>query len=90
VPSVKVTRKRVPRQTSGAAITRISTKNQTTLPVAVLHRAGLEAGDRIRVEALGAGRILLTSATTAIDRFAGCLTGLYGRGYLKRLRSEWR
>ena len=90
MPSVKGLRKKIklPRRTP--AVTRISTKNQTTLPVAVLHRAGLAAGDKIRVEALGTGRILLTSATTARDRFAGCLTGLYGRGYLKRLRSEWR
>jgi len=72
------------------AVTRISTKNQTTLPVAVLDRAGLGAGDEVRVEAVGAGRILLTRATAASQRFAGCLTGVYGRGYLTRLRREWR
>ncbi len=84
MPPVKAQRR------SPAAVTRISSKNQTTLPVAVLHRAGLEAGDEVRVEALGTGRILLTGATTARARFAGCLTGLYGRGYLGRLRREWR
>ena len=73
-----------------AAVTRISSKNQTTLPVAVLHRAGLRAGDEVRVEAVGTGRILLTRATAASQRFAGCLTGVYGRGYLARLRREWR
>jgi bifunctional DNA-binding transcriptional regulator/antitoxin component of YhaV-PrlF toxin-antitoxin module len=72
------------------AVTRISGKNQTTLPVAVLARAGLGAGDEVRVEVLGAGRILLTRATAASRRFAGCLTGVYERGYLTRLRREWR
>ena len=70
-------------------ITRISSKNQTTLPVAVLDRAGLGAGDEVRVEAVGAGRILLTRPTAPSQHFAGCLTGVYGRGYLTRLRREW-
>jgi bifunctional DNA-binding transcriptional regulator/antitoxin component of YhaV-PrlF toxin-antitoxin module len=92
--SVKVARqgtaaRRRKRARSGA-VTRISAKNQATLPVAVLDRAGLGAGDEVRVEAVGTGRILLTRATAASRRFAGCLTGVYGRGYLTRLRGEWR
>jgi bifunctional DNA-binding transcriptional regulator/antitoxin component of YhaV-PrlF toxin-antitoxin module len=79
-----------PRRKGLAAITRISSKNQTTLPVAVLERAGLSAGDEVRVEAVGAGRILLTRPTAASERFAGCVTGIYGRGYLRGLRREWR
>ena len=82
--------KAVARKRKGpVAVTRISTKNQTTLPVAVLDRAGLAAGDEVRVEAVGAGRILLTRPTAPSQRFAGCLTGVYGRGYLTRLRREW-
>ena len=84
---VKVVRR---KHKGPVAVTRISTKNQTTLPVAVLHRAGLAAGDEVRVEAVGAGRILLTRPTAPSQGFAGCLTGVYGRGYLTRLRSEWR
>ena len=72
------------------AVTRISRKNQATLPVAVLDRAGLGAGDEVRIEAVGAGRILLTRATAASQSFAGALTGVYRRGYLARLRREWR
>ena len=68
----------------------IISKNQTTLPVSVLDRAGLAAGDEVRVEAVGAGRILLTRPTAATEQFAGCLTGIYGRGYLTRLRREGR
>ena len=94
MPSVKVaggvknTRRR--KRARSAGVTRISAKNQATLPVTVLDRAGLGAGDEVRVEAVGAGRILLTRATAASQRFAGCLTGVYGRGYLLRLRREWR
>ena len=78
------------RRRGPGAVTRISSKNQTTLPVAVLESAGLEAGDEVRIEAVGAGRILLTRATAASQHFAGALTGVYRRGYLGRLRREWR
>ena len=93
MPTVKVqksTGTARPRRRGPVAVTRISSKNQTTLPVAVLNRAGLVAGDEVRVEAVGAGRILLTRPTAPSQHFAGCLTGVYGRGYLTRLRREWR
>lgn len=94
MPEVKaikrVTSKARQRRKGPVRITRISSKNQTTLPVAVLERAGLTAGDEVRVEAVGAGRILLTRPIAPSRRFAGCLTGVYGRGYLERLRREWR
>jgi bifunctional DNA-binding transcriptional regulator/antitoxin component of YhaV-PrlF toxin-antitoxin module len=70
--------------------TRISAKNQATLPVAALRRAGLKAGDRLRVEAAGAGRIVLVRTDDVIARHKGCLTGVYPKGYLHRLRAEWR
>lgn len=70
--------------------TRISVKNQVTIPVDALRRAGLKPGDELRVEAAGAGRIVLVRAADAIERYRGCLTGVYPRGYLKALRREWR
>jgi bifunctional DNA-binding transcriptional regulator/antitoxin component of YhaV-PrlF toxin-antitoxin module len=70
--------------------TRISTKNQATLPVAALRRAGLKAGDELRVEAAGAGRIVLVRADDPIARHKGCLTGVYPKQYLRSLRAEWR
>lgn len=79
---VKKTRKR------GA--TRISSKNQATIPVDALRRSGLKPGDELRVQAVGPGRIVLARSDDRVRRHAGSLSGVYGRGYLARLRREWR
>ena len=70
--------------------TRIRAKNQATLPVEVLRRAGLQAGDEVSVTTDGAGRIVLEQATQALRRWAGTLTGAYPKSYLPNLRREWR
>lgn len=70
--------------------TRISAKNQATLPVDALRRAGLRTGDELQVAAVGPGRIVLTRADDVIARHAGSLTGVYPKGYLGKLRREWR
>ncbi len=64
-------------------------KNQVTLPVEALARAGLKAGDRLRADVSGAGRITLVREDDPIERFAGALTGTYPSGYLDDLRREW-
>lgn len=68
---------------------RISSKNQLTLPVEALGRAGLRAGDRLRVEVRGPGELLLVREVDPIDSYAGSLTGIFGPGYLDELRDEW-
>ena len=70
--------------------TRISAKNQATIPVAALRRAGLKPGDELRVEAAGAGRIVLSRVEETLAIYAGRLTGIYPKGALKKLRREWR
>lgn len=70
--------------------TRISRKHQLTIPVGALRKSGLGPGDELRVEAAGAGRILLVRVVDAVARHAGRLTGVYPKGYLKKLRREWR
>lgn len=70
--------------------TRISSKNQITVPVDALRRAGLEAGDELRVERAGPGRIVLMRAERPLEQFAGSLRGAYPPGYLEELRAEWR
>ncbi|MGH3031545.1 MAG: AbrB/MazE/SpoVT family DNA-binding domain-containing protein [Gaiellaceae bacterium] len=76
--------------------TRLSRKNQVTIPVAVLGDTGLGPGDELKVEAEN-GRIVLSPTQSlaerrraAIERTAGSLTGAYPAGYLEKLRSEWR
>jgi bifunctional DNA-binding transcriptional regulator/antitoxin component of YhaV-PrlF toxin-antitoxin module len=70
--------------------TRLSAKNQATIPVAALRRAGLKPGDELQVEAAGAGRIVLSRVEETLTRHAGRLTGVYPKGSLRTLRLEWR
>jgi len=78
---------RVPRR---RGVTRISSKNQVTLPVSALRRAGLRAGAEIMVEDASPGRIVLARADDPVQRLKGMFTGLYPKDYLKKLHSEWR
>jgi len=69
--------------------TTISAKNQVTLPVEALARAGLRAGDRLRADVAGPGRITLVREEDPVERFAGTLTGAYSVDYLDELRRGW-
>lgn len=71
--------------------TRITSKNQATIPVSALRKAGLKPGDRVRVDAAANGELRIIRAADPIARYAGALgTGVYPKGYLKKLRGEWR
>lgn len=69
-------------------VTRVSRKNQVTLPVAALAKARVKPGDRLMVEASGDGRILLVREHDVLDDFVGAVPGL-SRSNLERLRDEW-
>jgi hypothetical protein len=57
----------------------------------VLKEAVLAAGQQVVIRVVGRGRIEVERAEDVIDRFAGSLpAGTYPRGYLDRLRDEWR
>lgn len=75
---------------AGARTTKVSSKNQITIPAAELRAAGLGPGDVLRVEALGAGRVALTRVDELLGRYAGALDS---QGRLRRqvddLREEW-
>jgi len=71
--------------------TKVSSKHQVTIPAGAFHGAGLEPGDTLKVEATGAGRIVLTRLDELLDRYSGCLdTGGDLRGRVEGLRGEWR
>lgn len=74
------------RRTRGRS--RISAKNQVTLPVAALRGSGLGTGDVVEVEATGRGRMILRRVDDPIEKLAGSFR--YPKGYLAKLRSEWR
>jgi bifunctional DNA-binding transcriptional regulator/antitoxin component of YhaV-PrlF toxin-antitoxin module len=70
--------------------TRVSSKNQVTIPVAALRGSGLRAGDRVTVRADGPGRVLIEREEDIIAKYSGALTGVWEPGALDRLRDEWR
>lgn len=69
-------------------MSKISTKNQVTIPVAALDEAGLQAGDRVVVEAVEEGELLIRRGALTFESAFGALTGTYPPGYLDRLDEE--
>jgi AbrB family looped-hinge helix DNA binding protein len=71
--------------------TKVSSKHQVTIPAGAFHTAGFEPGDTLKVEAEGAGRVVLTRIDELVDRYSGCLDtgGDLGR-QVEGLRKEWR
>jgi bifunctional DNA-binding transcriptional regulator/antitoxin component of YhaV-PrlF toxin-antitoxin module len=71
--------------------TKVSAKHQVTIPVAALRDAGIRPGDVLRVEADGAGRLVLTRVDELLARYSGRLAtgGELGKA-VEGLRDEWR
>lgn len=69
--------------------TRISSKHQVTIPVDAMRAAGLEVGERVVAHAEGPGRVVLEREEDLLAKFAGVLTGAFGRNELEDLRREW-
>jgi bifunctional DNA-binding transcriptional regulator/antitoxin component of YhaV-PrlF toxin-antitoxin module len=71
--------------------TKVSSKNQVTIPVDALNGAALRPGDVLRVKADGAGRLVLTRTDELVARHSGALgTGGRLRDTIDGLRDEWR
>lgn len=69
--------------------TRVSAKNQVTLPVDALRRAGIKPGDVLRADVTRTGEVVLIREEDPLVRYAGVFHGLYPPGYLDSLRDEW-
>jgi antitoxin component of MazEF toxin-antitoxin module len=69
-------------------VSRISAKNQVTIPVAALEEAGLHAGEQVRVESTGNGELRVRRAAVAFEDAFGALTGTFPPGYLEKLDAE--
>jgi bifunctional DNA-binding transcriptional regulator/antitoxin component of YhaV-PrlF toxin-antitoxin module len=69
---------------------RISAKNQVTLPVSALDQSGLHRGTAVVIEAAGPGRIVVTAVEDEFERFVGSLPGVWPKDALESLRDEWR
>lgn len=73
-----------------AGQTRISAKHQVTIPMSAFTGAGLKAGDTVKAEALGPGRVVLIRQDDLLDEFSGALTtGGALRKTVEQLREEW-
>jgi bifunctional DNA-binding transcriptional regulator/antitoxin component of YhaV-PrlF toxin-antitoxin module len=71
-------------------MSKLSRKNQITIPVEALRQAGVAPGDDLQVSVAGPGRIVLERVDKLIDRWAGILPpGTYPPRYLDDLRDEW-
>lgn len=81
--NVKVRRRR-------RGITRLSSKHQVTLPVAALAEAGVGVGDELRVQADGAGRLLLVRESDPLDELIGSGTSQEAEFDLQAARDEWQ
>ncbi|MGH2939179.1 MAG: AbrB/MazE/SpoVT family DNA-binding domain-containing protein [Solirubrobacterales bacterium] len=70
---------------------KLSSKHQVTIPVGALRDAGIRTGDVLKVEADGAGRLVLTRVDELLARYSGQFTtgGDLGKA-VEGLREEWR
>jgi bifunctional DNA-binding transcriptional regulator/antitoxin component of YhaV-PrlF toxin-antitoxin module len=71
-------------------MSRVSSKNQVTLPVEAMRAAGLRPGDEVTIRPNGAGEVVVALRGSRVRRHAGIATGIYAAGELNRLRDEWQ
>jgi AbrB family looped-hinge helix DNA binding protein len=69
-------------------VSKISSKNQVTIPVAALDESGLRSGEEVVVEPVGDGELRVRRTALTFDSAFGALTGTYPAGYLERLDAE--
>lgn len=73
--------------------TKVSRKNQVTLPVAALAEAHVEPGDVLRVEVEGDGVFRLVRQNDpwleSFDELVGSAPGITDAANLEELRNEW-
>jgi len=82
---VKAKKTRKGRTTS----TRLSSKNQVTLPIDIIRKAGFKVGDTINCTVDEEGQIRLTHPENPMLKFAGIATGVYDNFDLRAERDSW-
>jgi bifunctional DNA-binding transcriptional regulator/antitoxin component of YhaV-PrlF toxin-antitoxin module len=70
-------------------MSRISSKNQVTLPVAAMRAAGVHVGDEVTVRVMGDGELVVAVRGSRVRRHSGIASGIYRKGELDQLRDEW-
>ena len=78
VAKVKAKKKSIPRTRKGrTTTTRLSAKNQITLPVEIIRKAGFRVGDTINCTVTAEGRIELSPAENPIMSLVGAGRGIF-------------
>lgn len=68
---------------------RLSSKNQITIPVRILHAMGVRAGDRLEIVPRGREATIRPADKAPWTKHVGSLTGVWPEGHLDALRNEW-
>lgn len=69
--------------------TRLSAKNQITIPVEIMRKAGFKVGETINCTVSDDGKVILTRPENPMLQFAGIATGLYDGFDLRADRDSW-
>ncbi|HUS83073.1 MAG TPA: AbrB/MazE/SpoVT family DNA-binding domain-containing protein [Dehalococcoidia bacterium] len=78
------------------AVAKISSKNQITLPVAMVRRLGLEPGRKLMLRLEDDRIILRPEPEDWVEYFRGSMKGVYGKTveemdeYVRKERASWR
>ena len=83
-----------PRPRRGRATTsRISSKNQITIPVEVLREVNLKPGDRVQFHLDKSNRLVVTPIDSewlkTLDEVLGSMSGMWDGFNLRKEREEW-
>jgi len=87
-----VTKPKQPAQRAGRTSTsRLSSKNQLTVPVDILRRVGLEAGDEVEFVVNDAGfiQIQVMGDTNPVLNLVGAFPGVFDEFDQERERAAW-
>lgn len=81
---------REPKTRKGRKMTsKISTKNQITVPVEIIRSAGLKPGDELDFRITTEGNIELFKVARQLDGWIGSMTGIYDDFDLEAERRAW-
>ncbi|MFN8222982.1 MAG: AbrB/MazE/SpoVT family DNA-binding domain-containing protein [Gaiellales bacterium] len=72
--------------------TRVTRKNQVTIPVEAMRGAGISADDAVSVYAEGDGRVVVERLDSLIERYAERLQGTWPggvEGFLEERQRAW-
>ena len=94
VKAKKASKSTAPRPRRGRATTsRISSKNQITIPVEVLREMSLKPGDQVEFHINKDNRLVVTPIDSewlkTLDEVLGSMTGVWDGFDLRKERDEW-